>query len=235
MPAKRSRRGELIAAAVIVLVIALCVGGYYLSQAIYKANEPQLFEDSTRSVNAGEPMTITYREIGKECNYVKWYGDMELTVQSAVLYDSYPEAREAEGDLGKTNSLFHDGSKPFLVVRLDATNIDAVEHDLWWNNDKDAAPENGVVLNMHGFDICTSTPFGGNAERLVWCTWLANGQTSGAYEKAEIDLLQGETAHVVLGFSLEDGEEDRLADAFLVCTSIFDRFYLKPLLSKGGD
>ena len=92
MPAKRSRRGELIAAAVIVLVIALCVGGYYLSQAIYKANEPQLFEDSTRSVNAGEPMTITYREIGKECNYVKWYGDGELTVQSAVLYDSYPEA-----------------------------------------------------------------------------------------------------------------------------------------------
>ena len=48
-------------------------------------------------------------------------------------------------------------------------------------------------------------------------------------------MLQGETAHVVLGFSLEDGEEDRLADAFLVCTSIFDRFYLKPLLSKGGD
>lgn len=235
MPTKRMRRGELIAAAVIVLVIALCVGGYYLSQAIYKANEPQLFEDSTQAVNAGEPMSITYRKIGKQCNYVCWYGDVEMTVRSAVLYDSYPDALEAEGDLGKTNSLFHDGSKPFLVVRLDVTNIDAVEHDLWWNNDKDAAPENGVVLNMDGFRIYTSTPFGGNTDSFTWCTWLANGQTSGPYEHASIDLLQGETTHVVLGFSLEDGEEDRLADAFLICDSTFDRFYLKPLLSKGGE
>ena len=237
MPTKRMRRGELIVAAVIVLIAVLGFGGYQLNQVMYKENEPQLFEEATRSVNLGEPMTITYREIGKQCNYVRWNGDVELTVQSATLYSSYSEALEAEGYLGEANnrSLVEDG--PFLVTKLDVLNIDAVENDLWWNNDKDEAPEGGIVLEMGMFDIYLSSPFGfdgGSPEVLAWCTWLANDQTSGLYEKASIDLRRGETAHIVLGFSLDEDEAAKLGDAFLVCSSVFDRFYLGSPSLEGG-
>ena len=235
---ERTIRGELIVAAVILTIIALGAGGFYLSQTMYKANEPKLFEESTRLANLGDSMTITYREVGKQPNYVQWHGDVELTVQSATLHGSYSEALEAEGYLGEANNRSLTENRPFLVVKLDVTNIDAVENDLWWNGNKDEAPKDGIALDMSAFSIYLSNPFGFDGrspEVLGWCTWLANGQTSGLYEKASIDLKQGETAHVVLGFPVDSDEVAKLDDAFLVCSSVFDRFYLGSPSLEGGE
>ena len=233
-------RSELVVCGALLLGAA-GFGVYRLGQAIYDMREPQIFEEATRTVALGETISLTYREVGQECNYIPWNGTVEMTVQRVALYPSYTDAGAAEEDAGNPNGLLNDSNRddPFLVVEVEVTNIDAEEGGYWWHQGSvDAmgiSDSDGAVTLQDTFSLYSDTPFNGNGNYLASALWCVDGVSSSEYGNS-VDVPQGETVRVTLGFPLADGTEERLDGASLIYNSIFDRMDIgSPTLGGESD
>lgn len=209
-------------------------GAHRLSQVAYKMSEPQIFEDATQTVAPGETLALSYRDVGQQCNYVPWNGTVEMTIQRIVLYPSYTAAKNAGEAAGNPNGLLHSEEDPFLILDIEVTNIDAEEGDYAWRN-QTISNSDGAITLQQDFQLYSSTAFNHTGSYLFPALWCVNGETSSDYS-ARTDIPQGETAHVILGFSLEEGAEERLDGAALIYNSIFDRMDIgSPTLGGEAD
>lgn len=233
-------RSELVVCGVLLLGAA-GFGVYRLGQAVYDMREPQIFEEATQTVAPGEPISLTYREVGQQCNYIPWNGVVEMTVQRVALYPSYADASAAEEDAGNPNGLLNDSNKgdPFLVVEVEVANVDAEEGDYWWNRSNMEAAgisgSDGAITLQDGFNLYSETPFNDSGSYLASALWCVDGASSSEYGNS-VNVPQGETVHVTLGFPLEEGAEDRLDGASLIYGgSIFDRMDIGSPTLGGED
>lgn len=218
-------RSELVVCGALLLGAA-GFGIYRLSQAIYDIREPQIFEEATRTVSLGEPLSLTYREVGNQSNYIPWNGTVEMAVQRVALYPSYAEANTAEKNADNPNGLLNSLNRddPFLIVEVEVTNVDADEGDYWWRNANTTgiSGSDGAITLEGVFNLYSDTPFNDDDNYLSSALWCVDGVSSSEYDNL-VDVPQGETVYVTLGFSLKDGAEEHLDDASLIYRSIFDR------------
>lgn len=221
----------------IMLLGAAGFGIHRLGQAIYKMQEPQIFEEATRTVAPGETLSLTYREVGQQHNSVPWNGTVEMTIQKVALYPSYADAHAAEKNVTNPNGLLNDSIKdnPFLVVEVAVKNIDAEEGDFTWRyaNVTGISGSDGAITLQQLFDLYSDTPIDDNGQYLASSLWCVDGESSSEYS-AEAVLPQGETALITLGFTLENGAEEHLDEMSLIYRSIFGRLAIgSPTL--GGE
>lgn len=220
-------RAELVVCGALLLG-AVGFGVYQLGQAIYDMHEPQIFEEATRTVVPGEPLSLTYREVGQQSNYIPWDGTVEMTVQKVALYPSYTDASASEKNVGSANGLLNDTNRsdPFLVVEVEVANIDAEEGDYWWNQSNMEAAgtsdSDGAITLQDHFSLYSDASFGGNVNSISSALWCVDGVSSSEYGNS-VNVPQGESVYVTLGFPLEDGAEEHLNGASLIYDSIFDR------------
>lgn len=220
-------RAELVVCGALLLG-AVGFGIYQLSQVIYDMREPQIFEEAIRTVVPGDPLSLTYREVGQQSNYIPWDGTVEMTVQKVVLYPSYADASASEKNVGSANGLLNDTNRddPFLVVEVEVTNIDAEEGDYWWNRSNMEAAgisdSDGAITLQDHFSLYSESPFDSNGNYLPSALWCVDGVSSSEYGNS-VNVPQGESVRVTLGFPLEDGAEEHLNRASLIYDSVFDR------------
>lgn len=228
MEKPRLTRSEFIVGGLIVLGAA-GFGLYKLDEYSYAANFSQIAEEATRTVVPGETLELTNRDIGRENNYVPWTGDVGLTVQRVSLYGSYTEAKDVEDELGNPNNSFSDETVPFLVVELEVRNVDAEWGNFSWSGTDDSVLPGTIRLHSTDFVLC------GKGFSLGIATAVIGGKDlSDYYGDTSFTLSQGDSATVLLGFSLEEGKEKNLDGAYIYLVSSYDRLDLgSPTL--GGE
>lgn len=218
-------RAELVSCGLLLLGAA-GFGVYRLGQAAYKAQEPRIFEEATRIVALGETILLTHREVGREHNFIPWNGTVEMTIQKVALYASYADAYLSEKDVANPNGLINDTTKdcPFLVVEVRVTNVDAEEGDFTWRyaDVTGISGSDGAITLQSAFHLYSDVPFGDGDRYISSALWCVDGESSSDYG-ASVDIPQGHTVHVVLGFPLEDGAEGQLDGASLMYESVYDR------------
>lgn len=217
-------RSELIFCGILLLG-AVGFGVYRLDQAIYKMRAPQIFEEATQIVDPGETLSLAYREVGREDNQITWNGTVEMTVKKVALYHSYTDARTAGERVANPNGLLGDKNNPFLIIEVDVTNIDADEDGNTVHGDGTAAgvssDTDGAITLRQVFSLYSETPFNHTGSYLASSLWCVDGKSSSDYSTVA-SIPQGQTAHVTLGFSLEEGAEEHLDGAFLEYRSFYD-------------
>ena len=218
-------RAELVSCGLLLLGAAgLCV--YRLNQAAYKAQEPHIFEKATHIVALGETLSLTHREVGREHNFIPWSGTVEMTIQKVTLYASYADACVLEKDVANPNGLLNDTTKdcPFLVIEVQVTNVDAEEGNFTWRyaDATGISGSDGAITLRSTFHLYSDVPFGDDGRYISSALWCVDGESSSDYG-ASVDVPQGHTVHVVLGFPLEDGAEEQLDGASLMYESVYDR------------
>lgn len=213
----------------VLLLGCVGFGAFKLSERRYVDSLPQLADDSTQTVAFGETMSLTYREIGRESNYIPWTGSVEVTLRQAKLYSSYIEANSSEDWLGgcSPNGLLHDEGDPFLVVGLEVRNADASQAGFSWDADAQSVPPGCVGLHSDSFLIDDRASSADSAARnSPACACVGGVDLSDYYESTLFTLAQGESLEVHLGFTLEDGAESSLPGACLEYRSPYDRLDL---------
>ena len=198
-------------------------GAYRLNQAVYKANEPNIFEGATQIATPGEPLLFTYREVGQECNYIPWSGNVAMTLKEIELYQSYTAAARVDSRVRDCNSLLHDEKAPLLLIEVEIENIDAEEGEYSWHQVDVSTTDGTITVEQEAFELFSEAPFNDDGNYLRSVIWCVNGKTSNEHGNL-VDLARGETTYITLGFTLEDGAENRLGDAFLIYGgAFFDR------------
>jgi hypothetical protein len=191
-------------------------------QAAYKAQEAQIFKDATQTTEFGETASLTYREVGRECNWIPWNGVVEMTLQNVTLYSSYTDALAAGESVSDPNGQLYDESCPFLVVEVEVANVDADEGGFSWDTSvQGVAGDGAVTLHNTGFNLYSETGLNERGCYMAPSTWCADGVSSSELA-VEVDVAQGQTLHITLGFMLDRGAEERLDGASLIYDSRYD-------------
>lgn len=230
MRKSRLARSEFIVGGLLVLGVA-GFGLYKLDEYSYAVNFSQIAEEAIQTVALGETLKLTNRDIGRENNYVPWTGNVELTAQRVSLYESYTEAKDAEGELGDPNNSFSDSdeSAPFLVAELEVRNADAEWGNFSWSGTDDSIPSGAIRFHSTDFVLY------GNGLSFGIATAVIGGEDlSDYYSDTSVTLPQGDSTTVLLGFSLEEDAEKNPDGAYICFISSYDRLDLgSPTL--GGE